>query len=64
MSIFNRTFVVKYPPSYDGELHIHTAVKTDTIGKTMTMNVTLRMNPGETEKDALLRLAKDIQRAQ
>lgn len=61
--IEKRVLVVKYPPAYDGELHVHTKVTPDTISKTCEIKIEVRMLPGETLQDAVRRVGRDMQRA-
>jgi hypothetical protein len=56
-----RLFVVKYPPDYDGELHVETTV-TEGAVKRMEVRFTISLKPGESSKEALVRAAKDITR--
>jgi hypothetical protein len=55
--------VVKYPPDYDGELHIHTNTKVDEIGAVVTIQIEVRAKPGETLKQLVGRVGMDMQRA-
>lgn len=59
-----QTFIVRYPPRYDGELHIHTKTVPDSIGAVVTITIQVRVNPGETTIQAIRRVGADMQRAQ
>lgn len=59
----NQTFVVRYPPNYDGELHIHTKTTTDTIGAVVAITLQVRVKPGETPLQVVRRVGADMQRA-
>jgi hypothetical protein len=58
-----RTFVVKYPPDYDGELHIHTELVEDRIGAIVKILVEARVQPEEGVADVVRRVGADMQRA-
>ncbi len=55
--------VVKYPPDYDGELHVHVETKGDKIGETATITLTIRKRSGESTIDVVRRAGSDMQRA-
>jgi len=57
------TIVLKYPPDYDGELHIHytqTASTTRGVGDLLEVKINLRMQPGQSVAQALQALGTDM----
>jgi hypothetical protein len=52
--------VLNYPPDFDGQLHIETETTTQPYGQCMKVEFTVAMQKGETEAQALRRVASDI----
>lgn len=62
-SITNQKLVVKCPPDYDGELHIHTQTVQDNLGSIVTITIQVRTLPSETVQSTVRRVGQDMQRA-
>ena len=63
MSTNHRTYVVKYPPEFDGELHINTIETINGSSRSVTVSFTVAIKDNETVKQALQRAGMDMQRA-